>query len=141
MDNGFHIRFETAPGQSVPDAINRGLDEYNKRQAGDPQFERLCFTLRNADHEIVGGVLGQIFWHGLFIDALWVDDALRGRGYGHRLLESIEDEARRRDATMVYLDTFSFQAPDFYKRHGYHVFGELQGFPPGHRLTFFTKDL
>ncbi len=141
MDDGFQIRFEAAPGPSVPDAINRGLDEYNKRQAGDPHFQRLCFTLRGAEEQIAGGVLGQIFWQGLFIDALWVADALRGRGYGHRLLESIEDEARRRGATMVYLDTFSFQAPDFYKQQGYRVFGELQGFPPGHCLTFFTKEL
>ncbi len=141
MDVGFEINFEEAPEQSIRDAINRGLDEYNQQQAGDPHFQRLCFTLRNADHEIVGGVLGQIFWHGLFIDALWVVDSMRGRGYGHRLLEGIEDEARRRGARMVYLDTFSFQAPDFYERHGYRVFGELQGFPPGHRLTFFTKEL
>lgn len=40
------------------------------------------------------------------------------------------EQALRRGAKNVRLDTFSFQEPGFYKRHGYHVFGELQDFPP-----------
>jgi len=52
-----------------------------------------------------------------------------------------EDEARHRGAKNAYLDTFSFQAPDFYKKHGYRVFGELQDFPPGHQRHFLTKRL
>ncbi len=141
MSDEFHIGFEQAPERSVREAISGGLDEFNRRHAGDPHFQRLCFTLRNAQQDIMGGVLGQIFWEGLFIDTLWVADELRGRGYGNQLLTSIEQEGRRRGARLVYLDTFSFQAPDFYRRHGYRAFGELQDFPAGHQLLFFTKVL
>ncbi len=141
MKDAFQVAFEEHAGQEVRDAISQALHEFDARQAGDPHFQRLCFTLRGPGQELLGGVLGQVFWDGLFIDTLWVADELRGRGYGHQLLASIEDEARRRGATMVYLDTFSFQAPEFYTRHGYRVFGELEGFPPGHRLLFFTKPL
>jgi len=77
----------------------------------------------------------------LHIDLLWVKDELRGRGYGHHLLTLAEQEARQRGAKNAYLDTFSFQAPDFYKQHGYQVFGELQDFPPGHQRYFLTKQL
>ncbi|MBN1956240.1 MAG: GNAT family N-acetyltransferase, partial [Anaerolineae bacterium] len=63
------------------------------------------------------------------------------RGHGHRLLTAVEDEARRRGAKYAHLDTFSFQAPDFYEQHGYRVFGELEDFPPGHRRYYFTKRL
>jgi len=65
----------------------------------------------------------------------------RGRGYGHRLLTLAEEEGRKRGAEHAYLDTFSFQAPDFYKQHGYHVFGELSDFPQGHRRYYLTKQL
>jgi hypothetical protein len=41
----------------------------------------------------------------------------------------------------AYLDTFSFQAPDFYKKLGYEVFGELQDFPHGHQRYFMKKRL
>jgi GNAT superfamily N-acetyltransferase len=72
---------------------------------------------------------------------MWIREDLRGHGYGGRLLTSIEDEARRRGAKKVFLDTFSFQAPDFYIRHGYRVFGELPDFPPASRRYFLTKAL
>jgi hypothetical protein len=51
------------------------------------------------------------------------------------------EEARWRGARNAYLDTFSFQAPDFYQRHGYRVFGELVDFPPGHTRYYMTKQL
>ena len=56
----------------------------------------------------MGGVLGEIYWGWFFLDLLWVTEALRGRGYGHRLLNHAEERARQRGAKSVYLDTFSF---------------------------------
>ena len=50
------------------------------------------------DQEIVGGVLGEIYWGWFYLDLLWVKEELRGRGYGHRLLTIAEDEARQRGA-------------------------------------------
>ncbi|MFZ5879019.1 MAG: GNAT family N-acetyltransferase [Chloroflexota bacterium] len=72
-------------------------------------------------------------------DLLFIKEELRGCGYGHRLLEMAEKEARNRGAKHVFLDTFSFQAPGFYTQHGYQVFGELTDFPPGHRRYFLTN--
>lgn len=58
-----------------------------------------------------------------------------------RNLTLAEHEARQRGAKNAYLDTFSFQALNFYKRHGYQVFGELPNLPPGHQRYFLTKQL
>ena len=70
-----------------------------------------------------------------------VTEALRGCWYGHQLLEAIEQEARQRGAMHAYLDTFSFQAPEFYEKHGYEVFGVLHDFPPGQERIYLTKKL
>ncbi len=86
-------------------------------------------------------MLGETYWDWLYIDLLWVKDELRGRGYGRRLLTLAENEARQRGAKNAYLDTFSFQAPEFYEQLGYEVFGELQDYPAGHQRYFFTKKL
>lgn len=106
---------------------------------GDSGFQRICYALKAPDDSIVGGVLGEVYWGWLFVDLLWVREDLRGQGYGHRLLTLVEDAGRERGAKNAYLDTFSFQAPEFYKRHGYTVFGELEDFPPGHRRYFMRK--
>jgi GNAT superfamily N-acetyltransferase len=141
MDGEYQIIYVDKPEESAWGIIGHGLQNYNIQQAGDEKFQRLCFALYAPDQEIVGGVLGEIFWDWLHIDLLWIKEELRGHGYGHRLLAAVEAEARLRGAKSVFLDTFSFQAPDFYKRYGYQVFGVLDEFPTGHQRYFLRKEL
>jgi ribosomal protein S18 acetylase RimI-like enzyme len=138
MDEEYQIVYVDKPEWGV---IGQGIHHYNIQQAGDNRSKHLCFVLYAPDQEVVGGVIGATHWGWLHIDLMWVKDELRGRGYGHRLLMAAEDEARQRGARDVYLDTFSFQAPGFYERYGYRVFGELEDFPPGHQRYFLTKRL
>jgi len=86
-------------------------------------------------------VIGSTYWGWFYINLMWVKDEFRGQGYGHRLLMLAEEEARKRGAKNAYLDTFSFQAPDFYKKLGYQDFGELGDFPAGHTRYFLKKEL
>ncbi|GGC91032.1 hypothetical protein GCM10007418_08390 [Halopseudomonas salina] len=41
----------------------------------------------------------------------------------------------------IWLDTFDFQAPEFYPKHGFTRFGQIDDFPPGHQRYFFQKRL
>ena len=141
MKDNYQILYVEKPEESAWGIIGRGLSAYNKQQAGEEKFQRLCFVLQSSENEIVGGALGELYWEWFHLDLLWLKDELRGHGYGHRLLLQIENEARQRGAKNVFLDTFSFQAPDFYKQHGYQVFGELKDFPPGHQRYFLSKQL
>lgn len=138
MEEEYSIVYVEEPEWGV---IGGGIRNYNTQRAGEDNAKTLCFILRAPDQEIVGGVIGATYWDWLHIDLMWVKDELRGRGYGHRLLAHAEAEARQRGAENAYLDTFSFQAPGFYERHGYQVFGELRGFPAGHQRYFLTKRL
>jgi GNAT superfamily N-acetyltransferase len=141
MDEDYQIAYVDDPEGSAWGIIGRGIRDYNIQHAGDNHFQRLCFGLYAPDQTMVGGLFGATYWNWFYIDLLWVKDELRGHGYGHRLLTTSEDEARRRGAQNAYLDTFSFQAPDFYKQHGYQVFGVLPNFPEGHQRYFLTKQL
>ena len=141
MDQDYQIAYVDNPDESAWRVVGGGIHEYNSQQAGDNQDKSLCFILYSPDQEIVGGLIGATHWGWFYINLLFVKDRLRGRGYGHRLLTLAEDEARQRGATHAYLDTFSFQAPDFYQQHGYQVYGELRDFPPGHHRYFLTKQL
>jgi GNAT superfamily N-acetyltransferase len=138
MEEEYQVVYAEKPEWGI---IGPAISRYNKEQAGDDKGQNLCFVLLAPDGAVVGGVIGATYWDWLHIDLMWVRDDLRGHGYGHRLLTLAEDEARRRGAKKAHLDTFSFQAPGFYKQHGYEVFGELQDFPAGHRRYFLTKRL
>ena len=138
MDEKYQIVYVDEPAWQI---IGGGIQDYNAQQAGDDQGKNLCFVLRSPDQEIVGGVIGATYWDWLYINLMWIKEELRGRGYGQQLLKLAEEEGRKRGAKQVYLDTFSFQAPGFYKKYGYEVFGELHDFPPGHQRYFLTKRL
>jgi len=130
-------------GRSVEPFHCQGLviRDYTAAQAGDDDFQHPCFVLQSPDGAVAAGVLGERYWDWFHLDLLWVREDLRGRGLGSRLLGRAEEEARERGATHAYLDTFSFQGPEFYRRHGYEVFGQLPDFPAGHQRYFLKKQL
>lgn len=141
MNQEYNIVCVDDPKQIPWGIIGQGISTYNEQQAGDDKGQNLCFVLQSPAQDIVGGVIGAIYWDWFYVNLMWIKDELRGHGYGHRLLTLAEQEARQRGAKHAYLDTFSFQAPDFYKQHGYQVFGELKDFPPGHQRYFLKKEL
>jgi len=121
--------------------IGGGINDYNTEQAGDDHGQNLCFVARGPDGEIAGGVIGATYWDWFYVNLMWLKAEFRRQGLGSRLLEAAETEARKRGAKHAHLDTFSFQAPEFYKKHGYDVFGELADFPSGHTRYFMKKAL
>jgi GNAT superfamily N-acetyltransferase len=141
MDDGYRIAHVDDLEDAAITVVGQGIRRYNEQQAGANGYRRLCLFLYAPDGAVVGGLIGATYWDWLYIDLLWVTDELRGRGHGHRLLALAEDEARHCGAKNAYLDTFSFQAPDFYRQQGYEVFGELSDFPRGHQRYFLTKQL
>jgi ribosomal protein S18 acetylase RimI-like enzyme len=75
------------------------------------------------------------------VQAIWVHEKLRRRGLGSRLLTAAEGEAGRRGCHQMHLDTHGYQAPAFYRRHGYEVIGELPGWPGADVRIFLRKRL
>ena len=62
-------------------------------------------------------------------------------GLGSKLLAEVERTAVEAGCTLIHLDTFDFQAKDFYLRHGYEVFGVLEDCPEGHCRYYLKKKL
>ena len=130
--------------QSDSDFIRKKLIEYNMEQLPEKlktPYEDVSFILKNDLGEIIGGITANTFWHHMHIDFLWVDKSVRGKGYGHELLKRMETLALDKECRFIFLDTFSFQAPEFYKRNGYEVFGTLEDHPKGFNNYFLHKKL
>ena len=130
-----------SPGEAEWGAVGGGIDQYNRENAGPENAKRICFVLRNAQDKIVGGVIGIVYWNWFSIDLMFIQEPFRGLGHGAQLLNLAEEEAKKMGVKHVHLDTFSFQAPDFYRKHGYLIFGELEHCPTGHKRIYMTKEL
>ena len=133
---------------SQPDAmahdlatVREGLHQFNFTATGLTQVTTVALFVRDADGAIHGGLLGYVWGDWLHITELWLADACRGHGLGSELLARAEAEAVRAGARGVFLSTFDFQAPEFYKSRGYEVYGELAGYPPGHTEYHLRKPL
>ncbi|VVO51280.1 GNAT family N-acetyltransferase [Pseudomonas fluorescens] len=129
------------PTDEEREAILTPLRAYNEAQAGPSNAQLLALLIRNDNGEILGGLYGRFFYQWLFIELLSVPEQARGQGMGSKLMQMAEDLAREKECVGIWLDTFEFQAPEFYKRLGYSELGQIADYPPGYKRFFFQKRL
>lgn len=119
--------------------IRKKLIEFNAETVPNDDYERISIVLKDETGNIAGGLLAAVEWQCLQVDVLWVDDSLRGKGQGKKLLALAEKIASEKGCRLIKLDTFSFQALEFYQKQGYEIFGELKDFPKGHTQYYLCK--
>jgi ribosomal protein S18 acetylase RimI-like enzyme len=129
------------PTDAEREAILIPLRAYNTAQAGPGNPQPLALLVRDDNGEILGGLYGRFFYQWLFIELLSVPEQARGQGLGSKLMQMAEDLAQEKECVGIWLDTFDFQAPEFYKRLGYSELGQIADYPPGHKRHFFQKRL
>ncbi len=128
--------------QDESDYIRKKVIEHNMEQLPDElktPNEDISFILKDEKGVIVGGITANMFWHHMHIEFLWVDKSHRKEGYGSKLLKRMEEFAIHKGCRFIYLDTFSFQAPEFYKKNGYEIFGTIENHPKGFNQYFLQK--
>jgi putative acetyltransferase len=128
---------QRAIAQRLIDEIN----EFNLKATGIAKLHELLITETDDDGELLAGVYGWCWGGTCWIEALWVREDMRRSGAGSRLLAAAEADARHHGCAQVALDTHTFQAPLFYKRHGFEVVGELTDYPKGHSSLLLRKPL
>jgi ribosomal protein S18 acetylase RimI-like enzyme len=129
------------PSDRAIEAVRNELIAYNIATAAIDAQRNLAVFLHDAHGQLRGGIVGTIWGQCLEITSLWVHPSLRGQGYGSRLLQTLEQEARAQQCSSAILNTYSFQAPAFYQRLGYEVFGMIDGYPQGYQKVFLKKRL
>lgn len=142
MTHELVIAVSEAPEPQELAPIRQGLDRYNKETSGIGDRHPLAVFARDPDtNDVAGGIIGRTSRGLLFIDVFYLPESLRGKGLGSALLRRMEAEGRQRGCYNGILDTNSFQAPEFYKRNGWQLFGAIDCEPPGTQRMFFTKRL
>lgn len=134
------LELTDSPDDAAEAVIGRGLNRYNDSAAGYGDRRPLAVLVRDPETEaVIGGVIGRTSLGLMFVDLVYLPDALRGSGIGTRMMAMAEDEAKARGCVAALLYTISFQAPDFYARLGYRELGRVACLPPGTSRVIMTK--
>lgn len=136
------IETSTREGWKV---VDDGIVEYNLSKVPFTQqnaFEPINRVIKDESGEVVAGINSMLYcWNCLYIDVLWVKEEFRKYGYGSALISEVESIAKEKGCNLVHLDTFDFQAKDFYIKHGYTVFGVLEDCPTDHKRYYMKKSI
>ena len=125
--------------------VDDGIVEYNLSKVPftqEPAFIAINRVIKGENGEVLAGINSMLYcWNCLYIDVLWVKDGFRKEGYGSGLLNEVEKIAKEKGCKLIHLDTFDFQAKDFYIKHGYEVFGKLDNCPIEHKRYYMKKTI
>ena len=108
----------------------------------DNDFVSLNFHNKDESGVVIAGINSLMYcWGMLYIDVLFVEETHRGKQLGSLLLNKAETEAKLMGGSLSHLDTFDWQAKDFYLKQGYEVFGVLEDCPAKHKRYYMKKTL
>ena len=128
-------------GDDFRKEVQEGLRTFNEDAAGVYNLQPVHLSVRADDGSLIAGLVGLCYWNMLHVDLLWVAPAHRRSGWGRALLRRAEQIALEHGCNVVYLATYAFQAPGFYRKQGYEACGALENAPTGSSTTWFAKRL
>lgn len=97
----------------------------------------------NQQGVMIGGLTGRThaIYTWLEISMIWVNEEWRRKGIGKELMQQAEAEAHKRGCLYARLATSQYQAPGFYEKVGYVLYGKLENCPPGEISFYYYKCL
>ncbi|MBS0287547.1 MAG: GNAT family N-acetyltransferase [Proteobacteria bacterium] len=130
--------------QEEQEYIDDRLGDYNLKQVPatqQPLVVKINYCIKEKGKVIAGINSAMYMWNILYTHILFVEEEYRKQNLGSMLIEKVESEAIKLGAKLAHLDTFDFQAKDFYLKQGYEVFGVLEDCPEGHKRYYLKKHL
>ena len=138
----FEIIVADDPLPAYRESILNPLRAYNERRGGPANDRTVAVLVRDVTSgETIGGLWGRSAYDWLHIELLFIPEQLRGEGLGTQVIRQAEQIAIEGGLTGVWVDTIEFQAPGFYQKLGYKVFGVLPDHPRGRQHFFLHKRL
>jgi GNAT superfamily N-acetyltransferase len=129
------------PDPKVVARLGDEITAFNFATTGVHDGQEFYGAVHDDQGTLVAGVYGWTWGGTGWIERLWVRESSRGQGLGTGLLAAVESEAQARGCTQLALTTHSFQAPDFYGRHGFEIAGEVPQYPAGHSYFLMLRRL
>ena|SRR3990167_1864808 len=137
----YTINFEKNPNEADIQILNDGIIKEHKIKKDMKPLDFFAYFIRDAQKKIVGGCAGDHMYGQLFIASLWLKEDLRGKGYGTKLMFLAESFAKEKQCRFITVNSFEWEALDFYKRLGFYVEFARHGFDQDSIFYFLRKDI
>ena len=130
---------ENTPSASDDKIIRDGIVSFNSLTINEKATHFSVFAKDGP--EIIGGALIWKHSDALYIDVLWCNENYRKKGIGKKIISIIDDLARDKKVTKIFVDTYDFQAQVFYQKQGFFCIGIIPEYLLGHDRIFMKKDI
>ena len=134
------LKLENTGSEKTQELANL-VRAYNRSKREPSKSEPLNIYLEDEQGNLKAGMVAETFGNWLEIEYLYVSDDLRGQGIGSKILKMAERESKERGCKSSFVDTFNFQAPKFYEKHGYKEVFALKNYPYTGERYYYTKEL
>ena len=134
------VRLENTESQKAQE-IGDLIRSYNRSKREVAESEPLNLYVEDEHGQLLAGLVAETFGNWLEIEYLFVKEELRGQGIGSQLLQQAESEAKKRNCRFAFVNTYQFQAPTFYQKHGYKEVFTLKDYPCTGQRHYYQKDL
>ena len=135
-----HIRLDNTESQKAQE-IGDLIRSYNRSKREAAESEPLNLYVEDDSGQLMAGLVAETFGNWLEIEYLFVKEDLRGQGIGSQLLQQAESEAKKKNCRFAFVNTYQFQAPSFYQKHGYKEVFTLKDYPYTGQRHYYQKEL
>jgi ribosomal protein S18 acetylase RimI-like enzyme len=140
LPNGYKLSSYTITPNDKVQILYDGIAVDSLKEKGFQAPEKFSFFVENGN-KTIGGLGGIILCGEIYIALLWVDPEFREQKIGSRLMQEVEKLGREKKCHFMTVNTFDFQALDFYLKIGFETEFKREGYPKNSTMHFLRKNL
>ncbi len=140
------MTFEIITSKVTPELENEILEDFiqhTMETVGFDGFQKdyTSFEIREDNGDLMGVCTVRLFFGNLHIKTLIIKKKCRGKGLGTKLINHALQYAKEQGCGFAFIESMSFQAPEFYKKLGFEVELKRDGYTGGTSFYYLKKDL
>lgn len=141
MTYEIEIRYTPNPSAEEIQSLYNDIAEHAQLKKNQPPIESFGFFVHDDFQKVTAGCNGAMYYGCLYIDSLWVDESLRHKNIGTKLMEAAETFGKERGCLFSTVNTMDWEALGFYQKLDYIIEYQRTGYFNNSTLYFLRKSL
>ena len=117
----YKIEFTDTLSEDIEEKMRKDLVDYESSHGIDVNYKKFALVLKDESGNVIGVLNAFTAFSEIYVDDMWVDSFYRGKGYGRKLLQELENHFEGKGFNNINLVTSAFNGPEFYKKCGFNV--------------------